>query len=342
MVGHRKLFAWAALTGSILTLSGHQTQTSGAARICADVLVMDMHGSSEGAYVISPPGQEFVASLRQLLKPRRVYVTPVPFKAAGGPGTFIGAALKIPAAYFKSAVQMKVWLRGQLQKPDTSCPNTKVILVGYSQGAQAAADVYQERTWPQVAGVVLFGDPYYNHTDSSDRFGLNFPAKRRIAAKLDGALGTRPAFNSRSVLSFCHQEDPVCQAPLGHYEILTYWLREHKNYDKFGEPKQAARYFVSSGLLGNSKTPSAPSKWPTGRHQGTTALFIELGADGISPDWSSCSDNYCIVGSGSTVYVFKLHGLEELGTIPLNVADPHAALANGGIPEADIAKMLGP
>lgn len=44
----------------------------------------------------------------------------------------------------------------------TSCPNTKVIMAGYSQGGQLvhnAATMLDSTTASKVAGAVIFGDP---------------------------------------------------------------------------------------------------------------------------------------------------------------------------------------
>jgi predicted esterase len=90
-----------------------------------------------------------------------------------------------------------------------SCANqTKIILLGYSQGAQATGNVYQDLPAAQakhIAAIVLFGDPFYNHKDK---------AADQPPRSLDGALGTRPEFEpskTTDVLSYCNPKDPICQ-----------------------------------------------------------------------------------------------------------------------------------
>ncbi len=356
MFGKTKLQTWAALGGCVCAATGFGAQNSksapanesGATTSCSDYNLIDVHGSGAASYTESPAGSVLAEQLQMSLSPKQVEVDTVPFEAAGGPITLAGAALKLPRGYHQSVVKIKNWLREWLQALPGDCPNAKVILVGYSQGAQAVGDVYQERAWKQVVGVVLFGDPYYNHADSSDRFGLNFQPKQRIKTKLDGALvGRKPrdAFNSSLVQSYCHQEDFVCQAPLSKYELVRYGKSQHNNYTGFGEPEKAAKYLM--GLIGSSGSPK-PSpkplgKWPTNRHDGPPALFLMLGANFISPDWSSCDPAYCIVGSDNTVYVFSVdQGINEKGTIPLGYTDPAEGLGELKVPKPDIDKLLAP
>jgi predicted esterase len=310
---------------------------------CSEYNLIDLHGSGAAAYTQSPPGSVLATQLQMLLAPKQVEVDTVPFEAAGGPIKLAGAALKLPHGYHQSVVKMKDWLRERLKELATDCPKAKIILSGYSQGAQAVGDVYQEQSWAEVVGVVLFGDPYYNHTDSSDRFGLNVKAKKRIKTKLDGALAAprpRKAFTSQKVLSFCHQEDSVCQA-LSKYELVEYKTSQHTNYTTYGEPGTAAKYFANLIGDGSSPKPQPAKKWPTNRHDGTTNFFIMLGADFISPEWSSCDDDYCIVGSSGEVYVYAhMYGYDRVGTIPISASDPHKELKSLGVPEQDITQLL--
>ncbi|HVO86628.1 MAG TPA: cutinase family protein [Candidatus Binatia bacterium] len=327
------------MSASTCVLAGfsvHPART--ATQKCPDILVIDMHGSGYQAYWLTSTGGSMKYALQVLLKPERVSIMAVPFAAVGGPTALLGAALKAPASYYKSVTRMKNWLRSELVSLRTRCPDTKVILEGHSQGAQAAGDVYQERHWPNVAAVVLFGDPYYNHADSSDRFGLNVSANRRIKTKLDGALGTRRPFNNKAVLSFCHQEDPICQAPLSAYELIRFRTTQHGNYSEWGETEQAAHYLINNGLLGNVKL--AASKWPTNRDDGSPALFHSADSHGSGAQvWSSCSPNYCLVGNGDLVFVYQLAGM-ELVAIVNEDEDPHGMLQLEQIPEKDIEQLL--
>lgn len=160
-----------------------------------------------------------------------------------------GAITKLPGlgAYHASVVQGKRLLDAEVASIASVCGNrTALILVGYSQGAQVTADVYQRQlTSAQrsvVAAVVLFGDPYFNGGDRRADHG-SFSGRR------DGLLGRRPPFgaNGRTlVLSYCHSHDPICQGlffRLGPTRTLdpgSLTVKQHTNYTKFGEPQQAA------------------------------------------------------------------------------------------------------
>lgn len=66
----------------------------------------------------------------------------------------------------------------------SQCPNTKVVLGGYSQGAMVVHNAASSLSADQVKAAVLFGDP--------------FKAE---------AVGSIPSAN---VKEFCAEGDPVC------------------------------------------------------------------------------------------------------------------------------------
>lgn len=89
-------------------------------------------------------------------------------------------------------------------------------------------------------------------------------------------------------------------------------------------------------------TSTKPDAWPTHRDDVNIAVSEWLGSDLDFPNWMSCDPNYCIAGDGQTVYVFRLHNLDQIGTVAESAPDPAAALAGLGIPPADIALLLAP
>ncbi len=82
--------------------------------------------------------------------------------------------------------------------------------------------------------------------------------------------------------------------------------------------------------------------WPTHDNEGTPAFWAYLGASFYMPDWASCSDAYCLAGDSSTVHVYKMDGLVELGTVPTSTADPAAALQSLGLSTAEAHAVLTP
>lgn len=84
---------------------------------------------------------------------------------------------------------------------------------------------------------------------------------------------------------------------------------------------------------------SSGGGWPTGRNDGTPAYWAWLGASFILPNWTSCSENYCIAGTSDTVYATALKPLRDIGSVPIST-DPHEALRQ--LPEADRIALLTP
>jgi len=329
-----KLCLWVALAGCGCAVAGFGARGSAASPLgCPKTVVIDIHGSGSAAGTVSLPGAKLTTTLKKLQPQADIVLAPSPLKAEGGFGVLAGAVSKLPLAYHQSVVKAKNWLRSRLKGLAEKCSGTKIFLTGYSQGAQAVGDVYQEQAWPQVMGVVLFGDPSFNGHDSSSQG--DFRQWRH------GILHTRQPFNSLLVVSLCHQKDPVCQGASQLKHGFTY----HDNYDKLGEPEAAAHYLTNWGEINNPKPTLEPlNKWPTKRNDGTTVFFMWVGANLlILPDWSSCDSNYCIVGTSDTVYVISLiNGFNQIGWVRTSISDPRAGLEQVGVPDQDIDKLLSP
>jgi hypothetical protein len=210
-------------------------------RGCPDYALYDNRGSGEDMDSLSPPGAAFMTRFLQLHRGANIEEYTNPYPAAGGDWNLFGAFVKVPhmGAYHDSVVEGKRWLTRATWIMGTECPSTRVIVTGYSQGAQVSADVFQDHGWQYIDALVLFGDPYFNGRDPVDR--------GNYSEKFNGGLSflhaPRPLFTVKRhwVLSFCHRWDPVCQGPLAY--LSRYGFTNHKNYDKFGEPELAAETF---------------------------------------------------------------------------------------------------
>lgn len=187
------------------------------------------------------PTATFAVAFANLLPKGQVSTVAVPYDAVGVGGTLrktinaIGARVKIPklGAYNDSVAQGESLLSQLISTEVHICPRVKLILTGYSQGAQVTANVYQKLNHSQreqVLGVVLFGDPLFNPNDKA--------ARGNYLKSQNGSLGRRRIYaGSSQVLSFCHLHDPVCQ---GLAWLVKYGFTQHENYDKLGEPQKAA------------------------------------------------------------------------------------------------------
>ncbi len=209
---------------------------------CAKYLVIDSRGSGEPRYEISAPGKEFLKALKGRLKALgnagRVLKLSNPYPAVGvfslidprkglnGLGAFLHKDQI--GAYRDSEREGERELRSLVTNQIGSfCGSSKIILVGYSQGAEVAGDVYQGLSRLQrkhIAAVVLFGDPRYNHRDH------DADQDRRT---LDGSLGIRPKFphnGATRLFSYCRVNDPICQWRLPLHTLIWHRMTEHHQY----------------------------------------------------------------------------------------------------------------
>jgi hypothetical protein len=179
-----------------------------------------------------------------------------------------GAFLRVGdvGAYHDSVEAGKKKLRELISEVVATCGSqTRIILSGYSQGAQVAADVYQAMDGAgegsRIYAMVLFGDPYFNG-GSAGRGSSTGDLRHRTG--IHGGLGLRPGYGRyrRAVRSYCHRRDLICQAhrPLviANATTLSRWvariaarmavgrlsLADHK-YHETGEAQDAGRWLAS-------------------------------------------------------------------------------------------------
>ena len=138
-------------------------------------------------------GQSFVDSLRSQIDGRSLGVYPVNY-----PGDFrISPRARHDGANDASA---------HVQDMAARCPNTRLVLGGYSQGAgviDLASTMMPPEAADHVAAVALFGNP--TSALASRLSGIAFPA-----------IG--PLFNSKTI-DLCAPDDPACSGgmnPLAH------------------------------------------------------------------------------------------------------------------------------
>ncbi|MEV6824939.1 cutinase family protein [Amycolatopsis sp. NPDC051102] len=168
-------------------------------------------------------------------------------------GSGVGAALhiKVLGSYTDSVREGQRSLQGYIEarhKAD-ACPDTKFIIGGYSQGAQAAGDALQHMPTADqqlVAAAVFFGDPYFN-ADSWSSLASD--------STHYGSLGVRdewPGMFSGKVFSYCRPHDPICGLSEKHHiigdgDLYTRnfgWANKidpHLQYVSSGDADDAAR-----------------------------------------------------------------------------------------------------
>lgn len=189
LLGAVVVASWALLTAA-------SSLPSATAAPCSDVDVVFARGTSEPPGV-GGVGQSFVDSLRSQVGRRTVSVYPVNYPATNNFRSSIAAGANDASAHAESMA--------------ANCPNTRMVLGGYSQGA-AVVDVITTQMPPgvadHVAAVAVFGNP-----SASGTFA------RGMAA---GALPTIGPLYVAKTIDMCMPGDPICtrgvsMAPHGQY-----------------------------------------------------------------------------------------------------------------------------
>lgn len=215
------------------------------------------------------------------------------------------AAERVGGKYHNSVVAGKRELRRLINANIDECRgSTKLIISGYSQGAQVAADVFQEfendkrGRGAYIYALILFGDPYFNSGD--DGAGASWGARRHVKGR-DGSLGRRGGFTSKyrgRVRSYCHRKDPICQGDRPTVQIsatLSAWkvdmgrqlasgrlsFAEHNNYHEVDEAQDAGRWLSTKlraelGITqpGTQPPPTEPVDQPSDTPDTTPVLPV--------------------------------------------------------------------
>jgi cutinase len=180
-----------------------------AAGPCADVEVVSARGTDE------PPGpgsigQAFLDSLRPKIPGRSVEVYGVNYPATGD-------LVKSSSAGADDA-------RAHVQSTVANCPNTTMVLAGYSQGAYVidmTTDELPPEVADHVAAVALFGNP-----------------QSKLASTLvGGQLHTLSPLYRPKTIDLCVPDDPYCSE--GTNEAA------HHLYDQNGMTDQAADFVAT-------------------------------------------------------------------------------------------------
>lgn len=176
---------------------------------CSDIAVTFARGSHQ-APGVGDVGQAFIDSLTSKVGGRSVGAYAVNYPASD--------------AYASSAASGSDDASAHIQDVVASCPNTKIVLGGYSQGA-AVIDLASNAVPPSVAdhvaGVALFGEPTSQF--SSTLYG--------------GPLPTINPLYSPKTISLCAPDDPICSAGGN--------IGAHVSYIQSGMTDQAASFVAN-------------------------------------------------------------------------------------------------
>ena len=211
-----------SINTAVLRIAGAVVVTGGALQIaltnlpaaaaapCPDVEVVFARGTTE------PPGvggigQVFVDSLRTQLGGRSVGVYPVNYPASRD---FVNSA---PAGRDDASTH--------IQSTAANCPNTKMVLGGYSQGAAVvdlATNAMPAQVADHVAAAAIFGGPRSSFADS---------------LSVGPQSGIGPLYATKAI-ELCVPNDPIC------FEGGSDW-GAHVAYIQSGMVDQAAAFAAS-------------------------------------------------------------------------------------------------
>ncbi|OLP01093.1 cutinase family protein [Mycolicibacterium porcinum] len=201
------MLAFAALAAAFPTVTAPQA----AAAPCSDVTVVFARGTNEPPGLGSVGGP-FVDDLRARVAPRTVDAIPVDYPATNDFNTSTPAGTEAARTLIESTA--------------AGCPNTKMVLGGYSQGAAVIEKATNEAA-PQVADHVaasaLFGTPQTSFS------GL------LAAGQVLPMLAPQYAANT---ITQCNEGDPICWE--GGWDMGA-----HVSYVQSGKVAQAADFVAA-------------------------------------------------------------------------------------------------
>jgi cutinase len=195
---------------------------------CPDVEVIFARGTSEPPGV-GNVGQSFVDALRTQLGPKSIDVYPVDY-AASSDFTDREAFASTVVAGVKDA-------GSHVQSTATNCPNTKIVLGGYSQGAVVAGYVTAAQV-PAGVPASLVPAPLppkvADHVAAVTLFGKPSPAFLTQYDAPDLTIG--PNYASKTI-DLCAQGDTICDGSPGGLPTMA-----HVSYPFNGMAGQAAGF----------------------------------------------------------------------------------------------------
>jgi cutinase len=216
-------FPAAAVVTTWAMLGAPNDTASASAAPCPDVEVVFARATTEPPG-IGGVGQAFVDSLRSLLGARSVGVYAVNYPASDD--------------FAPSASAGAVDASAHVQSMAANCPNTRMVLGGYSQGA-LVIDLITAYPVP-LAGFVPAPMPpeVADHVAAVAAFGN--PSDRYVGMPL---TAVSPSYGAKTI-DLCAAGDPICSGGgsmsfPSHDEMFS---DAHLSYSKSGMPSQAAAF----------------------------------------------------------------------------------------------------
>jgi len=225
-VGAATVVSWAPLSAPV---------PSASAQPCPDVEVVFARGTTEDPGV-GPTGQAFVDSLRARSGTKSIGVYPVNYPATTDFPTALDG-IRDASAHVRSTA--------------ATCPNTQMVLGGYSQGAAVmgfvTADVIPDGA-PEGAPNPMPPD-VANHVAAVALFGK--PNSRFMRVINQPQIEVGPLYVAKTI-DLCVPNDPICSSGTD--------FNAHMDYSDTGMVDQAATFTASH--LSPIPAPAAPPQTP--------------------------------------------------------------------------------
>ncbi|MDR7278502.1 cutinase family protein [Catenuloplanes atrovinosus] len=184
--------AGALIVGGGVVAAPYAFAAQAPANDCADVEIIGARGTTERpglGVVLTPLAQQMTRELPQTVRT---------------------TALDYPANFnYAASVRAGVTqLREDIAATAEECPDTRLVLMGYSQGADVVGDTLarlDDDLAGNVASVLLFGDPTFTRGED---FNVTDGTRQGVFPRGAGALD---GFADR-IQSYCNRNDRFCQS----------------------------------------------------------------------------------------------------------------------------------
>jgi hypothetical protein len=245
----KSLLLWSAAMATV-SLVLLPVPGASAAGPCTDVEIVGLRGSGEPLDASKHDMGSLVGPVADALASQLSEGATVGFYGVPYPAGEASLTTTLSRSYFRSKDQGVSDLKTYVVERIAACPATKLVVMGYSQGAHAAGDMLADAgsdITDRVAALVMFGDPRFNPeadytfgTFDSRNYGLN---GKRSLSEFSG--------DKTKVYSFCNQYDPICQ---GADKFVTHGAGTHsqtlyrENYESLagGLVRRALGYTTGS------------------------------------------------------------------------------------------------
>ncbi|KAF3912759.1 Cutinase [Dactylellina cionopaga] len=162
-------------------------------------------------------------------------------------------ALEYPAVlegYARSAAIGAQALKDLVSKQASQCPQQKIVLLGYSQGAQVVGDAIggggfgqmgaectpgmDEALVDRITAIVLMGDPRHMAAEEYQHGSAGLEAGNGVFPRSSEQIATLKKYKDK-ISSYCNVKDALCAVKGkgnlgGHYDTISLFTRQAREW----------------------------------------------------------------------------------------------------------------